>query len=210
MLAVLFDALRAPHQLAVARPHTDAGLRGQRHDRANALDIGHDAGRIAGGIAQIARGPDGLAGEFVERGDARLAAARRDDEVVAIDQRRLADEPLRIGAAEVLEDVPRPDDRTVAGLQAREIAVLRQAHRGDRRRRLACPAGRRPCPGRAPDRASWSRARRHRRASGRRPRCSCPECPARRCGRRRSRRCRSRVPGQRWTRPARGRPSATS
>ena len=103
----------APHQLAVRRAHADARRRRQRHHRAHALHVGDDRRRVARLVAQLLRDPDGLAGGLVERHHARVAAAGRDDHLVAVHERRLADQPRDVLAAEVPQDVALPHDAAV-------------------------------------------------------------------------------------------------
>ena len=82
------------------------------------------ADAVAGLVAQSLGRPDGLAGHLVERDHAGSRPARRDDDAIAIDERRLADQPVDVAALEIPQDVPLPDDRRIAGEQAREVAAL--------------------------------------------------------------------------------------
>src|SRR4029453_7934037 len=62
--------------------------------------------------------------------------ARRNDYIRSVHQRRLADQPSQLRAAEILQDIALPD-RGAIGLEARQIAVLAehvQAIPVDRRR----------------------------------------------------------------------------
>ena len=53
-----------------------------------------------------------------------MRTSRRDDDEIAVDQRRLADQPRDLPAVEVAQDVALPDFGAVADPQARELAVL--------------------------------------------------------------------------------------
>src|SRR5207244_4044835 len=91
---------------------------------AHTLHVGHDAGRVGGGIAELFAGPDGLPGHLVEGGDTGMIAAGGDDEVIAIDERRLAEEPVRIASLELLQDILPPDLCAILSAEARQLAIL--------------------------------------------------------------------------------------
>src|SRR6185436_11915342 len=94
--------------------------------RTHAFDVGRYAGRIASLVTQLLCSPDGLSGRFVERYDAGPLAAGHNDNPVAINQRGLAYEPLRISSAELFQDIFLPDDGTVGSLETAQIAGLGQ------------------------------------------------------------------------------------
>ena len=123
---VVRDRLKPPHQPAVRCADADAGARRQRHDDSHALDVGSDRRGIAGFVAQLLAGPHRLAGYLVERDDSGTRTAGRDDDVVAVDERRFADQPRNLAAAEVAQDIALPQRRAVLGLEARERPLLRQ------------------------------------------------------------------------------------
>ena len=50
----------------------------------------------------------------------------RHDDAIAVDERRLADQPVDIAAVEFTQDVAPPDDLAVSDQQTDEIAVLRE------------------------------------------------------------------------------------
>ena len=64
-------------------------------------------------VTQLFRRPDGLACHLVERHHPGTTTTGRDDHLVAVDKRRLTDQPLGTAATEVLEDVPLPDNAAV-------------------------------------------------------------------------------------------------
>src|SRR5262249_1247128 len=93
-------------------------------------------------IVQLFGGPDGFAGHLVESYDARSAASRRYDNVIAVNQRRFTDQPFRIGTVKFLQDVPAPDNSAVGQLEARKLSVF-----GERIQPIAVCSRRAPRPG---------------------------------------------------------------
>src|SRR5204863_131773 len=120
---VVGDARVAEHRLAVRGPYADGSGVGHRHHRANALHVPDDRRGVAGSIAEALAGPDGPPRHLVERNEGRVAAPRRDDDVVAVDEGGLAEQPLDVASVEVAEDVALPDRRPVLGLEAGEVAI---------------------------------------------------------------------------------------
>src|SRR5690242_20614044 len=53
-----------------------------------------------------------------------MIAAGGDDELVAVDERGFADEPMRIAAFEILQNIFPPDLGSILGVKAGEFAVL--------------------------------------------------------------------------------------
>ena len=88
-------ALRAvPQDLAVPGRHADDAVACHLHIEAGIADLGHHDGRIGGRVRDALAAPDHLAGFLVERRQCTPAAARRADEPIAIDQRRLGVTPV--------------------------------------------------------------------------------------------------------------------
>src|SRR5262249_5034416 len=75
---------------------------------------------------QVFRPPDFLAGHLVERDHASAPAARRDDHAVAVNERRLADQPAGVVAAVLFQNILAPDRRAVERVQAGQVAVFGQ------------------------------------------------------------------------------------
>ena len=109
-------------------------------------------GGIAGQV--VLRLPDDSAGGLVESHDAGSFSARIDHEAVAVNQRRLAETPLRHGRAELLDVVESPhalagfrveaNERSIAGKRIQPVAVhLRHAARAAALVILISLAGRR-------------------------------------------------------------------
>src|SRR6185437_2180799 len=73
--------------------------------------------------------PGRFASLLVERDDGRLIAARRDDNAVAIDERRLTVAPAALLAAELLLEVAVPDFLAVL-IDANEVALLAECEDG--------------------------------------------------------------------------------
>ena len=121
---IVGDARVAEHRLAVRGPYADGGGVGHRHHRANALHVPDDRRGVAGSVAEALAGPDGPPRHLVERNEGRVAAPRRYDDVVAVDEGGLAEQPLDVASVEVAEDVALPDRRPVLGLEAGEVAIL--------------------------------------------------------------------------------------
>src|SRR5262249_28806490 len=53
-------------------------------------------------------------------------AARRDDHAVAVNERRFADQPAWVAAAELFQNILAPDGNAVARVQAGQVAVFGQ------------------------------------------------------------------------------------
>ena len=142
----------APHQLAVGRAHADRRLRGQRHDRAHALHIGDDAGGVGGGIAQVTRWSTPSCRSSCR---ARPCPRSRPPGVTIRFGPSTSGDSLmshsRIAAAEVLEDVARPDDRCRRSAGGRRDRRLRTARRARSPSTVGVPRG--------PPPLSWSSVR---------------------------------------------------
>src|SRR5262249_29161496 len=93
--------------------------------------------------AEVFGPPDLLAGHLVERDHPRAPAAGRDDYVIAVNERRFADQPPRVASTELFQNVFAPDWTAVARVQAGQIAVFGQnvnaviVHRRSRARPIA-------------------------------------------------------------------------
>jgi len=85
-----------PKRLAVGCTDANAGFGGKRNVSPHASDIGRDSGGISCLVAEALAGPNGLAGCFVEGDHCRVTSAWRNNHAIAIDERRLADQPLDI------------------------------------------------------------------------------------------------------------------
>src|SRR5687767_8344996 len=80
-----------PHQLAIRSSKTDGSIRSYRHDRADSLDVGNDCRGVTRTVAQLLAGPYSLTGGLIQRDDSGPTTSGRDDHIVSIDKRRLAD-----------------------------------------------------------------------------------------------------------------------
>src|SRR5262249_15189773 len=91
----------------------------------DAADVGADDRRIAGpGVGRRLTGPQDRCGVLVERDHACLLAAGHADELVAVDERRLAEAPARHHpAAEFLDEVLLPEQRPLRGVEAEKHAI---------------------------------------------------------------------------------------
>ena len=93
-------------------------------DRAHTLHVCDDGRGIAGFVAQFLADPHRCARHLVERHHPGVAPPRAHDDAIAVDERRLADQPVDIAAVEFTQDVAPPDDLAVSDKQTDQIAVL--------------------------------------------------------------------------------------
>ena len=132
-----------PEELAVGRRDPDERLRGELHVLALPVEVDGDgrgvarpgrakpagtagpAGRLPPPRRHLAL-PDRLAGHLVEGHQGRVRAAGGADDLVAVDERRLAVTPHRRDAAEVLRQADLPEDLAVLDLKARQVAAHAQ------------------------------------------------------------------------------------
>ena len=136
--------LRLPQQLAIVRRDADEPLFEQLHVLRLAVDLGADDRRIVGGVVELGRPPADFAGRLVERGDRALLAAGRAQHEVAVEQHRLAVAPVRLGAAELVDEMGPPDFAAVFRADADQRALAAQCvdqavFDGGRRARPAAP-----------------------------------------------------------------------
>ena len=114
----------------------------------DAAAVGRHDRRVAGSVLVLdGRLPEHLARLLVESDDAGFQTARRADQLVAVDERRFAEMPRgHRFAGEVLDEVLRPDDRPLLGIETHELprvgdAVDEGAVDGRRRARAVVAAG---------------------------------------------------------------------
>src|SRR5437870_4542222 len=93
---------------------------------ANSTDFSNYNGSVSGrGITErTGTFPDDVASLLVERHDERILGARRADDLVSIDQRRLCIAPSPRSAAKVLLEVLSPMHRSISLADAYNIALL--------------------------------------------------------------------------------------